>query len=55
MVYLVSHFCGYVVYSLACGFQLNIYFRSIMGYVELIILFVAIFLTSGIEAMVLLL
>ena len=48
-------FCGYVVYSLACGFQLHIYFRSIMGYVETIIFFIASFLTSGIRAMVLLL
>ena len=54
-VYLVSHFCGYVVYSLACGFQLHIYFRPIMGYVEMVIFFVASFLTSGIRAMVLLL
>ena len=35
-VYLVSHFCGCVVYSLACGFQLHICFRSIIGYVDIL-------------------
>ena len=55
MVYLVSYFCGYVIHSLACRFQLHVYFRSIMGYVEIVIFFLESFLTSGIRAMVLLL
>ena len=51
----MSHFCEFVFYSLACGFQLHIYFISIMGYVEMVIFLFASFLTNGIRAMVVLL
>ena len=54
--YILCHnFCGYVVYSLEFGFQLHIYFKSIMGYVEMVIFFIASFLKSGIKAIILLL
>ena len=52
---LCHNFSGYIVYSLACGFQLHIYFRSILSYVETVILLVTSFFTSGIRIMVVLL